>query len=428
MLIVALLFSGCSITLSVDELMRPPSLTAEQEDIYKALMEHTGNSGIKLKYPRSGEHRSAFIKYDIDFDNEQETIVFYDNTPTGINAEASVCVNILDDVDGKWQSIAEYQYSCSDIDIIDFVHNKDGAVSIAIGYVTGLSQKVLDVYEYEEKKLNLVYQINYTKLYVCDADSDGIDEMMVFNNNYAGHTSNVQVVEPDKDFEITAVVEMQPDISEISNITSAVTEDGFILYIDEIKVSNMMNTEVLKFLDGKVENLTYAPENEKVVETLRTNGIYSDDIDLDAKIEIPCASVFLGYEAVEKDKQENAIQWLVLNDDELSRKYYSYYNITDGYMFLFPERWVGRVTVRIDSRTDEAVFVKYEGDNIYVMKELMRIKSMPKGIELPKEFENYQSISQDSENDFYVKLSSDEQEPLVLTSTEASYGLYPIKK
>ena len=238
----------------------------------------------------------------------------------------------------------------------------------------------------------------------------------------------VQVVEPDKDFEITAVVEMQPDISEISNITSAVTEDGFILYIDEIKVSNMMNTEVLKFLDGKVENLTYAPENEKVVETLRTNGIYSDDIDLDAKIEIPCASVFLGYEAVEKDKQENAIQWLVLNDDELSRKYYSYYNITDGYMFLFPERWVGRVTVRIDSRTDEAVFVKYEGDNIYVMKELMRIKSMPKGIELPKEFENYQSISQDSENDFYVKLSSDEQEPLVLTSTEASYGLYPIKK
>ena len=63
-------------------------------------------------------------------------------------------------------------------------------------------------------------------------------------------------------------------------------------------------------------------------------------------------------------------------------------------MFLFPERWVGRVTVRIDSRTDEAVFVKYEGDNIYVMKELMRIKSMPKGIELPKEFENYQDCGE----------------------------------
>lgn len=423
------LFSGCSVSLSVDELMRPPRLTEQQEEIHNALIEHTGNSGLKLKYPRSGDHKSAFVMYDIDSDNEEEAIVFYDgNTAGNTNAEASICVNVLDKVENQWKLVSEYTYSCSDIDMLDFIHNNDGSVSIAIGYITGLSEKMLDVYEYNTNRLEQIYQVKYTKLYVCDADLDGIDEMLVFNNNYVSKTSNLQVIEPEESFKVTATVDMQPDISEITNIVGSKTENGFLLYIDELKVSNMLNTEVIEFSKGKVKNLTYHTD-EKLIENLRANGIYSADIDNDSEIEIPCASVLPGYEPYDKDKQQTAIQWLKVKNGDVSRKYYSYYNINDGYLFVFPERWVGLVTVRIDKQNDEVVFVKYEGSDIGLMKELMRIKAMPKGIALSEKYTGYMIMAQDSENDFYVKLSDDKNEPLVLTSTEASFSLsYTIEK
>ena len=54
---------------------------------------------------------------------------------------------------------------------------------------------------------------------------------------------------------------------------------------------------------------------------------------------------------------------------------------------------------------------------------------MPKGIALSEKYTGYMIMAQDSENDFYVKLSDDKNEPLVLTSTEASFSLsYTIEK
>ena len=428
-LICCLAFSGCSITMSADELMRPPRLTEEQENIHEALLSATENSAVKLKYPRSGDYKTAFVMYDIDSDSVNEAIVFYSNaSATASTAETVVNVGVFDEIDGKWELAETFGYNCSDIDLIDFIHNNDGSVSIVIGYITGLSEKVLSVYEYSNSKLSQVYQSSYTNLYVSDCDSDGIDELMVFSNNYVSLTSNLQIVNPDLDFDVTATVEMQPDISEISNIITNSVDGNFVMYIDALNVSNMLITEIISYDGENAVNLTYDESDKKQVQTLRQSGIYSDDIDSDGEIEIPSASVLPGYESKEKDNQETAIQWLSLSGDTLVRRYYSYYNLSEGYLFLFPERWVGLVTVKPNTETNETVFVKYEGTEISTMKELMRIKAVSAGTKLEEKYKDYQFVSSDTEHDFYIKLSNDESEKLVLTSTEASFNLYAIKK
>ena len=422
---------GCEITMSADELMHPPRLTEEQEDIYNALISTVDNYGLKLKYPRSGEYKSAFVMYDIDSDGANEAIVFYDNNTAGSsNTEATVNIAVFDEVSGKWTLTDKFQYNCSDIDQIEFLHNTDGSIDIAIGFITGLSERVLDVYKYtSEQKLLQIYQENYTKLYVCDADSDGIDEILVFNNNYVSLTSTMEIVQPDRNFEITSSVKMHEDISEISNIITNKTEDGhFIVYVDAVNISNMLITEVISYDGENAVNLTYDIAKGYNVETQRAGAIYSDDVDSDGEIEVPSASVLPGYEAEEKEKQESAIQWLCLANGSFVRKHYSYYNINDGYLFLFPERWVGFVTVKQDTKTKETVFLKYEGTDLDLMPELMRIKAIPTGTELSSNLKNYKLLTSDSEYDFYVKLSDDVNEKLVLTSTEASFGLYAIKK
>ena len=57
----ALLLSGCSFgTFSVDTLLTPPKLSQEQQEIHQCLIESVGND-ITLKYPSSGDNRSAFV-------------------------------------------------------------------------------------------------------------------------------------------------------------------------------------------------------------------------------------------------------------------------------------------------------------------------------------------------------------------------------
>ena len=64
---------GCTPGASVDTLLKPPSLSAEQQQIYLALQDAVG-SGITLQYPRAGENLSAFTVIDLDADGEEPLI------------------------------------------------------------------------------------------------------------------------------------------------------------------------------------------------------------------------------------------------------------------------------------------------------------------------------------------------------------------
>ena len=70
---------GCTPAATVDSLLKPPSLSEEQQQIYLALQDAVG-SGITLQYPRAGANLSAFTVVDLDGDGEDEALVFYKKT------------------------------------------------------------------------------------------------------------------------------------------------------------------------------------------------------------------------------------------------------------------------------------------------------------------------------------------------------------
>ena len=85
---------SCSFGSSIDNLMVPPKLSVEQEQIYSALTDAAGTS-ISLKYPKSGKYLSAFIVEDIDGDGGSEAVVFYEKTSLAVE-ENTLRINILD--------------------------------------------------------------------------------------------------------------------------------------------------------------------------------------------------------------------------------------------------------------------------------------------------------------------------------------------
>ena len=74
--IVSVALSSCSAA-SVEELLSPPRLDEEQTAIYEALRTAAGGS-VSLKYPKSGQYRSAFVVENIDDEPTNEAIVFYE--------------------------------------------------------------------------------------------------------------------------------------------------------------------------------------------------------------------------------------------------------------------------------------------------------------------------------------------------------------
>jgi hypothetical protein len=109
---LCLLFSGCSpITLSVEDLMRPPQLSENQRQVHDALMAALGtsDSNISLRYPRSGNNRSAFTFFDLDGDGQDEAMVFY----TLADAPDEFYINVMEQGEqGQHQAQPGYTLPC----------------------------------------------------------------------------------------------------------------------------------------------------------------------------------------------------------------------------------------------------------------------------------------------------------------------------
>ena len=99
------MLTGCAVGTSVDNLLKPPQLSVEQEQIYQALQNAVGNN-ITLQYPRSGDNLSAFIVCDMDDDGEDEAMVFYKKTGL-TTAENNLRLNVLDQIDDGWMSVCD---------------------------------------------------------------------------------------------------------------------------------------------------------------------------------------------------------------------------------------------------------------------------------------------------------------------------------
>ena len=109
-----LMLSSCTAA-SFEELLSPPRLDGEQSDIYAALRDFTSGD-IILKYPKSGQYRSAFVVRDLDNEPTDEAIVFYEMP--NVSDGSSLRLNFLDKRDGKWVSVYDLAASGSEVESV----------------------------------------------------------------------------------------------------------------------------------------------------------------------------------------------------------------------------------------------------------------------------------------------------------------------
>lgn len=379
--------TGCTFGASIDTLMTPPKLGPEQEQIYSELTRSLGTSNISLKYPKSGKYLSAFIIEDIDGDGGNEALVFYERN-NHASDENPLRINILDKKDdGQWSSVYDKAAEGSEIEkvIISKLGSND-RINIIIGTsMINRSEKNVTIYNYVDGVLQdpPTFSRPCSYIDVRDLDMDGELEFLTITGS-SGSEAPAKVVI----YTLGSDGQYFPMINELSGgFTDFEVNYGDLgsgrtgIFVDSYSAPNAIQSDVFYLDDNKENNskmlVKVSETSVKNDDNARPAGCTSFDIDGDGQPEIPVQFLAPGYTDSPLGEQLRLTEWKQINsDNKLETRYISYYSISDGYIFLFPERWKGKVTVKRDIVNDEIVFYSYTTDkekNVIPGRELLHI-------------------------------------------------------
>ncbi len=426
-LIILLTFSGCSdFNFLTDNLLVSPVLNSEQSLIYNAMISYTG-SNITLEYANFTENSTAFLIANIDDESSEEALVFYQKNASSPEA-GTVRVNILDKIDGEWQSVYDLGGEGVGIDkaIVSSVGEKK---VIFIGY-QGLNQNVknLYIYNYHDNIVDTIFNTSYNYLELIDFEGTGSNAIFTVSNNEEEKIAyaNTYISDANLTFFQKSSVKMRYNFSSYVNFeVGKFSQTESAVFADSIGENGNLTTEVISAVNGILYNPTLEFSTQLIPLTVRQSGYYSMDFNGDGIIEIPSTNYFEGYSDSYEGEKFYVTSWYSFEKYySLVKKYTSFYSRSNSFVFTIPTRWQGVVTVKRDAVTGEFVFYKYEESVANSTYELLRIL-VTSGQNTQDYLENgYAFIGAKGQIDYLVKVPKDDNESLILTMAEIENNFY----
>ncbi len=372
---ICVLLCGCDLFNNTDDLVSPPALTGDMSPIADALYKSVGTD-LDLKYPDTGDHRSAIVLEDINGDSIFEAFAFYS---TSDDEMTTMHINVICQSDGKWASASDQTIVANGVEMIDFCDlNGDGTKEILVGWnVNGISEKQLSVFTFDRKNLTQQLLQAYTGFLCSDLDSNGSYEVFVHHLNTAEKTNKAMIYNYGNDgVAKTAGCLMDGTVKSASApVLSALSNGQKAIYIDEIKGVGAV-TEVLYLSQGEMVNpLLDSVNSFENILTLRAASLATQDINKDSILEIPVATDLPN--AVEGGEKLYYTNWCSFNGESLSVKLVTIVNTVDGYYLSVPNNMVGNVSVLKSIENHEREFYFYDAAAQTTGDMLFKISAIP---------------------------------------------------
>ncbi len=354
LILCTFLFGGCGFQLSssIDDLISPVTPLGENAKIQESLTEYISGS-YTLKTPSDGNYTSSFVLYDIDGDSYDEAFTFYETVKDPGNTKMSV----LKQIDKKWQVVTTVNGSGSDISEISFQDvNGDGKKNILVSWelLSNQSSHSLSVYSFTDKnnKCSLKRIVsNLTESNFCsfDYNKDGIMELMLFNidSTNSFDTSATLVSLKNNNKKEIGSTKLDGNISAYTKLTVENGDTVRIFADAQRKNGSEMITEIVYWSSyyNSLVSPFYSYSNGETKGTSRSNMIQSRDVNNDGKIDIPTDSDFC-----DAPNGIDIVDWKHYNNSILYHSSYSLVNKQDGYMFIVPDSWNGKINAKYSKK------------------------------------------------------------------------------
>ncbi len=360
-----------------DSLLSPPQLTGELKHIQDALND-TVEGKYDLKYPASGDLKSAVVTEDVDGDGKDEAFVFY---AAKSEEQTNMHINAICKKGKKYKSTDDQKITASGIEKINFCDfDGDGKEEIIVGWeIYANSEKQLQVFGYTNGRLLLRHSARYTEFICCDLDENGENELIVQDLDTQKGTNTASVYKFDsKGVSQTAGCKMDGNAETVEKFRlSVLSGEQPAIYIDEIKGIGAI-TEVLFMKKGELINpLLEIEKSGENVKTLRAETTHYADIDNDGIIEIPIESKI---PSANKRNDEDFFytRWCTFDGEILNVKKVTVINALDGYSLTVPAKWTNAIALSRDEENRIRTVYRYDFKNKKTAEPLLTIRVFDK--------------------------------------------------
>ncbi len=355
---VSSILGGCSLSFNDPGMLHPPKTTGREAEIQK-LIEQTAGGDYMLKYPASGQYRSAIITEDLDGDKNDEAIAFYSTGDDNAKTHMLIMYN-----DGKkWKLSLNYETDYLDINCVQFAdYDYDGTAEVFTGFVTFTgSLNELNIFDYDAETRagqRVDFKLNYNAFTTGDYDEDGASEILSFTLKSNDTDAVATLTDYDKNRLYTlAKCAMDETVTKFESVSSGLIGGKTTGVAVDGMLESGYNTQVIYYLpeNKSLVNFPHNPKKPVPNPTTRTYNVGSDDVDDDGFIEIPV----IKEPVITLDSTDETIapiiSWGNLNtrNNKLEDDIKCVTNFEFGYNFTLPDNFSGNTaaTLSNDKRT-----------------------------------------------------------------------------
>ncbi|MEE0945786.1 MAG: hypothetical protein U0M42_03015 [Acutalibacteraceae bacterium] len=373
--VLSLFFVGCtSFESGTDSLLAAPKLTGEMQPVQQALEAKIGGK-YQLKFPSSGETKSAITLIDITGDGLSEAVAFYSTS-----SDNAVIMNIavIQCVDGFWQVTSQESINAVGVESVHFVDlDSDKSNEIVVGWsVYGTASKTVSVYEYSADTLIKLVEEAYTAFTICDLDGNLSQDLLLFQLDLTSSRAfarcfsfNSQGVSELGNCEIDGNV-----TSYNQPVLTTLPTGEFCVFVDCIKGAGMI-TEVIYFANNKMVSPLYDATLMENTVTYRPAIVPCRDYDGDGFMEIPVMYELPTNAGV---SAANLTVWNGFDGQSLVAESYALMNYSDGYSIKLNEQLAFSTTTHRNLENRERIIYEYDYETGQTSAELFRIRVVSK--------------------------------------------------
>lgn len=407
--------SACDLLESdANTLLSPPRLEGELYYIQEALLDFAGDD-ITLKYPTSGDFRSAFILRDINGDGKEEAFAFYSKTE---DSTVSMHICVLVKNEDEWKSKGDISVVGSGIEKVVFSDLAgDGIEEISVGWsIYGTVERQVGIYSFDGNMLTQRTMENYTDFLSFDIDDDKREELFVINLNATDKTSTAKVFSVKaQGIEEKGVATLDGKVtSYYAPVLSTLSDGRPAVYIDAVKGSGSL-TEVVWFENGGLKSL-YDGKTASTTLTYRPSVVVSRDFTGDGIIDMPLQTLLLSTKDKEDFDKVYVTEWSSFDGKSIKKNVSSLMNYSDGYYITIPEN--RQDSLHLARKTDSRlrIFYSYNPKTGTQGNEVFRVLVLSKVDFEAGRGEGYDLIAEKGNLYFLVRVS--EQNELNFTKEE----------
>ena len=400
-LIACVVLNSCSIGFDDENLLQPPKNTGREAAI-EELIEKSAGGQYLLKYPKSGDYRSAIVTTDLNGDEIDEALAFYRTKP-----DESVHMLVMRCVKDKWKACTDFKTAYTDVNSICFAdYNFDGVLDILAGFTTSGEVNELNIFNLDfktSKAVKVDFTANYSSFTTGDFDGDGGSEIITLSLTSAESEAAATLIDYDKKSLYTlSRCLMDTNVTTYENVISTKLDDNSAGVIVDGIVDGGYNTQIL-YCDSSDRSLVNYPYTTSKINnpTFRSYTVLSRDFDDDGIVEVPV----INSESNIADTENAApvISWRSFNKsrNKLTEDARCMNNFDYGYYFRMPDYFIGSAAATLSEDKKTMEIYSIDGNKKGAL--LLTIKVFDVGTSSEK-MKDYSTLESYNQNTFAYKI------------------------